>query len=135
MSNDEPYDLKAEEILLAQCEVYKLHLGGGFGRRGNLSLGTLRLVRALSFSAAVTLAIGAYLLVAASEFGVLATALIAASLVAIAVVIRVTSRQSVRTSYRKLSFGLVDWGLVVAAIAIVVWATTFATVFEQVLRS
>jgi len=107
----------------------------GFGRRGNLSLGTLRLVRALSFSAAVTLAIGAYLLVAASEFGLLATALIAASLVAIAIVIRITSLQSVRTSYRKLSFGLVDWGLVAAAIAIVLWSTTFATVFEQVLRS
>jgi energy-coupling factor transport system permease protein len=107
----------------------------GFGRRGNLSIGTLRLVRGLSFSAAVTLAIGAYLLVAASELGVLATVLIAASLIAIAIVIRITSRQSVRTSYRKLRFGLVDWSLIAAALAIILWSTTFAPLFEQVLRS
>jgi energy-coupling factor transport system permease protein len=107
----------------------------GFGRRGNLSLGTLRLVRGLSFIAAVTLAIGAYLLVAASELGVLATVLIAASLIAIAIVIRITSRQSVRTSYRKLRFGLVDWSLIAAALAIILWSTTFAPLFEQVLRS
>jgi energy-coupling factor transport system permease protein len=107
----------------------------GFGRRGNMSLGTLRLVRGLSFSAAVTLAIGAYLLVAASELGVLATVLIAASLIAIAIVIRITSRQSVRTSYRKLRFGLVDWSLIAAALAIILWSTTFAPLFEQVLRS
>jgi energy-coupling factor transport system permease protein len=107
----------------------------GFGRRGNLSIGTLRLVRGLSFSAAVTLAIGAYLLVAASEFGALATILILASLVAIAFVVRITSKQSVRTSYRKLRFGLVDWSLVAAGVAIILWSTTFAPLFDQVLRS
>ena len=107
----------------------------GFGRRGNMSLGTLRLVRGLSFSAAVTLAVGAYLLVAASEFGALATILIVASLVAIAVVVRITSKQSVRTSYRKLRFGLVDWCLVAAGVAIILWSTTFVPLFEQVLRS
>ncbi len=107
----------------------------GFGRRGNLSIGTLRLVRSLSFGAAVTLAIGAYLLVAASELVVVATVLIAASLIAIAIVIRITSRQSVRTSYRKLRFGLVDWSLIAAALAIILWSTTFAPLFEQVLSS
>jgi len=107
----------------------------GFGRRGNLSIGTLRLVRSLSFGSAVTLAIGAYLLVAASELGLLATILIVASLVAITVVVRITSKQSVRTSYRKLRFGLVDWSLIAAALAIILWSTTFAPLFEQVLRS
>ena len=107
----------------------------GFGRRGNMSLGTLRLVRGLSFSAAVTLAIGAYLLVAASEFGAVATILILASLVAIAFVVRITSKQSVRTSYRKLGFGLVDWSLVAAGVAIILWSTTFAPLFELVLVS
>ena len=107
----------------------------GFGRRGNMSLGTLRLARALSFSSAVILAVGAYLLVAASEYGVLATILIVASLVAIAVVVRITSKQSVRTSYRRLRFGLVDWSLVAAGVAIILWSTTFAPLFEQVLRS
>ena len=84
---------------------------------------------------AVTLAIGAYLLVAASELVVVATVLIAVSLIAIAIVIRITSRQSVRTSYRKLRFGLVDWSLIAAALAIILWSTTFAPLFEQVLRS
>lgn len=107
----------------------------GFGRRGNMSLGTLRLVRGLSFSAAVILAVGAYLLVAASEYGVLATILIVASLVAIAVVVRITSKQSVRTSYRKLRFGLVDWCLVATGAGIILWSTTFAPLFEQVLGS
>ena len=107
----------------------------GFGRRGNMSLGTLSMVRALSLSAAVILAVGAYLLVAASEFGALATILIVASLIAIAVVVRITSKQSVRTSYRKLRFGLVDWSLVAAGVAIILWAITFAPLFEQVLRS
>jgi energy-coupling factor transport system permease protein len=107
----------------------------GFGRRGNLSIGTLRLVRSLSFGSAVTLAIGAYLLVAASELVFVATVLIAVSLIAIAIVIRITSRQSVRTSYRKLRFGLVDWSLIAAALAIILWSTTFAPLFEQVLRS
>jgi energy-coupling factor transporter transmembrane protein EcfT len=93
------------------------------------------MVRGLSFSAAVTLAVGSYLLVAASESGLLATILIVASLVAIAVVVRITSKQSVRTSYRKLRFGLVDWSLVAAGVAIILWSTTFAPLFEQVLRS
>jgi energy-coupling factor transport system permease protein len=107
----------------------------GFGRRGNMSLGTVRLVRGLSFTSAVALEVGAYLLVAASEFGVFATTLIVASLVAIAVVVRITSKQSVRTSYRQLRFGLVDWSLIVAGIAIILWSTNFAPLFEQVLRS
>ncbi len=107
----------------------------GFGRRGAMSHERLRLIRALSFSSAVSLAIGAYLLIASSEHVYLAGAVIALSLVGLFTVVRLTSTQNLRTRYRRQPLGAIDFVVLGASVLILLWATTIAPLFEQVLAS
>ena len=104
----------------------------GFGRRGALALGTLRLIRGLSFAAAVLLAVGAYLLVTSPEASWLPLTVILCSILALVVVVRITSKQNLRTQYRTQKPGIIDVSVWLLALVIATWPVSLGTLVEQV---
>ena len=96
----------------------------GFGRTNRLSKRRQWANRLLSFTSALGLAIGAYLLVTTSD-PTAAVIVLSASLVGLTVVIRLTDKRNLKTRFNRQKFGAVDYAvLCVCAIGlalVVLW--------------
>lgn len=93
----------------------------GFGRTGNLSKRERSLARVLSFGGLLAIVIASYLLLATSDQKALSLALIALGVASLALNIRIASRRSLRTRFRRVRPGTRDalvasFGAVVAVL-------------------
>lgn len=94
----------------------------GFGRTGNLNITQQRASRALAFGGLLSISIASYVLLATSEQKLLSVALIIFGVSALALNIRIASRRSLRTRFRRARPGLKDalvttFGVAIAVIA------------------
>jgi energy-coupling factor transport system permease protein len=92
----------------------------GFGRTGNLTKRERGFARVLSFGGLLTIVIASYLLLATSEQKVLSLVLISTGITALALNIRIASRRSLRTRFRRVRPGSKDLLIALFGLAVAV---------------
>ena len=92
----------------------------GFGRTGNLGISERRLARALSLGGLLAIVIASYLLLATSEQKAMAIALAVVGVGCLAFNIRIASRRSLRTRFRRVRPGIRDALVAVIGISVAI---------------